>query len=166
MDIATCIIATSTGVYTIAFIVTVFYIAKQLKENKLLREATVLKEAYDYIIRTHKFRKIIYAKEKDIKAIKNVDDLKNLEKTLPEVREAIHEAANCYHYIGFLMKYGLLTNKSAIFEEGGDTFLRIHEIIRPAIKQERIRMDKETYKQYLEYLVEEISKYKSEREKL
>ena len=57
MDVATWIIAISTGIYTIAFIVTVFYIAKQLKENKLLRESTVLKEAYDYIIRTHKYEK-------------------------------------------------------------------------------------------------------------
>jgi len=68
MDVATWIIAISTGIYTIAFIVTVFYIAKQLKENKLLHESTVLKEAYDYIIGTHKYRKIIYDNERDIRA--------------------------------------------------------------------------------------------------
>ena len=157
MDVATWIIAISTGIYTIAFIVTVFYIAKQLKENKLLRESTVLKEAYDYIIRTHKYRKIIYDNERDIRAVRNT---KSLDALSPEVKEAIHEVTNCYHYIGFLMKYGLLTNKQGFFEEGGDTFLRIYEIIKPVIKQERIKMSRETYKQYLEYLAEEMSKYK------
>ena len=160
--IATWIIAVSTIVYTFAVIVTIFYIAKQLKENKLLREAAVLKEAYDYIIRTHKFRKIIYSNENEIKAIQNANDL---EKIVSEVSEAIHEVANCYHYIGFLMMCGMLTNKSAIFEEGGDTFLRIYEIIKPAIEQQRATRGKETHKQYLEYLVKEINKYKSEKER-
>ena len=76
--------------YTIAFIVTVFYIAKQLKENKLLRESTVLKEAYDSIIRTHKYRKIIYDYERDIRAVRNT---KSLDALSPEVKEAIHEVA-------------------------------------------------------------------------
>ena len=58
------------------------------------------------------------------------------------------------------MKYGLLTNKQGFFEEGGDTFLHIYEIIKPVIKQERVKMSRETYKQYLEYLAEEMSKYK------
>ena len=90
MDVATWIIAISTGIYTIAFIVTVFYIAKQLKENKLLRESTVLKEVYDYIIRTHKYRKIIYDNERDIRAVRNT---KSLDALSPEVKEAIHEVA-------------------------------------------------------------------------
>lgn len=162
MDIATWTIAVSTTVYTFAFIVTVFYIIKQLKESKLLREAAVLKEAYDYIIRTHKFRKIIYSNKNEIRAIQNANDL---EKIVPEVSEAIHEVANCYHYIGFLMTCEMLTNKSAIFEEGGDTFLRIYEIIKPVIEQQRATMGKETHKQYLEYLVEEINKYKSGKER-
>ena len=162
IDIATRLIAVSTTIYTFAFIVTIFYIAKQLKESKLLREAAVLREAYDYIIRTHKFREIIYSNKNEIKAIQNVKDL---EEITPEISEAIHEVANCYHYIGFLMKYGLLTNKSAIFEEGGDTFLDIYKIIKPEIEQQRAKMGKETYKQYLEYLVEEINNCKSEKER-
>jgi|Deesub1362B_J571_1020462.scaffolds.fasta_scaffold02688_12 hypothetical protein len=125
MEIATWIIAIATASYTIAFIITVFYIKGQLKENKLLREATVLKEAYDYIIRTHKFRLILY---KNAEKLKKLNQLDELEKIDDELSEAIHEVANCYHYIGFLMKHGMITNKKALFEEGGDTFLRIYEI--------------------------------------
>jgi hypothetical protein len=88
--------------------------------------------------------------------IKTVDNPQDLEKLEHNVREAIHEVANCYHYIGFLMKVGLLTNKSAFFEEGGDTFQRIYEIIEPVITQERVMMSRETYKRNLEYLLEEM----------
>lgn len=160
MTTATWIIAISTTVYAIIVIATLFYIANQVKQNKLQREATALKDVYDYLKQTHKYRKKIYADKEKIKAIQNQEALKQLERTHPEVTEAIHEVANCYHYIGFLMRYGLLTNKPAIFEEGGDTILHIVEIIKPVIKQEREKMDKETYKQYLEYLVNEIRNYK------
>jgi hypothetical protein len=157
MEIATWIIAISTSVYTIFVIVTAYYIADQLKENQLLRQATVLKEAYDYVIRTHKFRKIVYNNKNEIKKVQTIEDLQNFENNRPEVNEAMHEVANCYHYIGFLMKSGLLTNKVEFFEEGGNTFLRVYEIISPVIQQERARTD-ETYKQYLEYLKEEMEK--------
>lgn len=132
IEIATWIIAIFTALYAITVLITVFYIANQLKENRLLREANVLKEVYDYVIRTHQFRKTVYANEGKIKTVKEPQDLDKLEHN---VSEAIHEVANCYHYIGFLMKSGLLTNKSAFFEEGGDTFSRIYEIIKPVITQ-------------------------------
>jgi hypothetical protein len=62
-EIATWIIAIFTGLYAITILITVFYIANQLKENRLLREANVLKDAYDYIVRTHQSREIVYANE-------------------------------------------------------------------------------------------------------
>jgi hypothetical protein len=157
VETATWIVAISTALYAITVLITVFYVKGQLKENRLLREANVLKDAYDYVIRTHQSRKIVYANETRIKTVNSVEDLQRLGG---DVRQAIHEVANCYHYIGFLMKSGLLTNKSAFFEEGGDTFDRTYQIIKSAITQERRSMPRETYKQYLEYLLKEMEQYR------
>ncbi len=163
MVIATSLIAFLTLIYVGTVIFSVCYVKRQLSESRLLREATVLKDAYDYVIRTHEFRRTLYGNESQIRAVQSAEDLEEMERHQPEVYAAIHEVANCYHYIGFLMKYGLITNKHAIFEEGGETIRRVFEIIRPAIEQERARISKETYKQYLEYLVEEIDKWQSGR---
>ncbi|HEX9911624.1 MAG TPA: hypothetical protein VGB01_00075 [candidate division Zixibacteria bacterium] len=160
METANWIIAISTTTYALVVIFTIFYIAKQLRESKLLREASVLKEVYDYVIRTHNCRKIIYHHKDTIMKVKSQKDLENLEINYHEITDAIHEVANCYHYIGFLINYGLLSNKSAIFEEGGDTILHVYDIIKPVIEQDRKRMSTEKYKQYLEYLVKEINAYK------
>lgn len=160
MEIATWIIAISTTGYTIIVLITAIFIARQLKENKLLRKATVLKEAYDYIIRTHESRKIVYNNENEIKSVQTIEDLQNFKKNRPKVNDALHEVANCYHYIGFLMKSGLLTDKEEFFEEGGNTFLRVYDIIYPVILQEQ-QITGETHKQYLKYLIKEMNEYKN-----
>jgi len=135
---------------------------KTLVETRLLREGTILKQAYDYIRETHNSRVVIYENERTIKGVNSLDELKGLKK---EISDAVHAVAHCYHYIGFLTKYGLLSNKSAIFEETGDTFLHLYNVIRPVIQQERERMHKPTYKQYLEYLKREIDQYKNRKRK-
>ncbi|MDH4223014.1 MAG: hypothetical protein OEV55_05670 [candidate division Zixibacteria bacterium] len=160
IEVATWIIAIFTAIYAIVIIITMVYISKQLRESKFLREATVLKQAYDYVIRTHNHRKLIFSNRDKIAEIKEENDLRNLESSYPEIYKAIHSVANCYHYLGFLMKFRLLTKKSAIFEEGGETILSIYEIIYSVIKLEGDMTGRENYKRYFKYLVEELCNYR------
>ena len=158
--IANWITALATAVYALVVCYTVYFVRKQLKENKLLREATVIKDVYDYIKKTSYDRSVIYKNEDKILRVRSDRDLKKFKKKSPKIYTAIHEVANCYHYIGFLIKSDLLTNKRAIYQEGGDTILGIHRIIKGVIARDREFAQKNTYKQYLDFIVEDIEKFK------
>ena len=103
---------------------------------------------------------MIYKNEDKILRVRSDRDLKKFKKKSPKIYTAIHEVANCYHYIGFLIKSDLLTNKRAIYQEGGDTILGIHRIIKGVIARDREFAQKNTYKQYLDFIVEDIEKFK------
>ena len=109
-----------------------------------------------YIISTHDARALILANSATIKAVKNKSDLESLKSKSPDLLRAIHDVVNCYHYIGFLMRSRLLTNKGALYEEGGQTILDMSEIIMPVIE---IQRENPSYKQYFDTLVKEVIEY-------
>ena len=163
MLVATWISAIATAAYLAAIIFSLIFIYKQVREAARLSEVTLLKEVYDYIVDSHKARGIIYdtVNYSRIKRINTVKQLQSFELNYPDTAEAIHKVANCYHYIGFLMKNRLLKNKKAFFDEGGHTFYQIYERIIPIIELDRQKTGKMKYKQYLGYLYEEYKKYKA-----
>ncbi|WP_457636086.1 DUF4760 domain-containing protein [Persephonella sp.] len=153
------VIALSNFTYTLFFIITVIYIIKQFKEYKLYREISVLQDIYDYIIRTKEDRKKIFENENLIREyISKNKSLSDIEEQ--DLRDSIHEVANTYHYAGFLIKKNLIGKdlKSAFFEEGGETFIRVYNLIYPLIEKERKKPFKNTYKQYMDFLYEEYKK--------
>ena len=80
----------------------------------------------------------------------------DLERSNREVLGAIHDVANCYHYIGFLIHSELLLKKKEFFDEGGETMLRVWKLVRTVIEAERERTKRSTYKQYFEQIANEF----------
>lgn len=176
-DAAIWVTAVFTAVYAIAVTASLIWISMQVKEarkqaeatkvhaqeTKRLAQAEVLKQAYDYIIRTYESRELLHRTRNIIETVKNMQDLGILERKRPDIKEAIYEVANCYHFIGFLIKSELLSEKSAqdVYEEGSDTILDMYKIISPIIDIKKETPDK-LYKQYFRYLVEEIEKWRKQ----
>ena len=157
---ATWITAVATAIYSLTVLFTVIYVVRQWKETRLLREAAVIKDVYDYIIRTHADRQLIYENQEAIRSIATIEQFSAFGVQHPDVANAIHEVANCYHYLGFLMKNKLLTSRDAVLEEGGRTVLSIHGIIGHIIKlQQRQSLATQGYKQGFVYLANEVRKH-------
>lgn len=164
MECASWVTAIATAFYAAVVLVTAVYLCRQWRETRRMREATVLKDAYEYIIKTHEARKIVKEHEDLIRGIDSQEKLLVITNGEPKgVDEAIQDVANCYHYVGFLMKYKLLTDTKAISEEGGQTLIHMHGILCNVI---RLRREKNPgYKQYFDYLVNQVQDYMSKRKR-
>lgn len=128
-----------------------------LTAQKDSTQLDVLKHAYDYIRETHVDRVAVYEEEASIRGVKTIDDLKIFEAT--DAATAVHNVANCYHYIGLLAHSGLLTRQTELLQEGAQTIVRIHTIIWPIIELQRERTGQSEYKQYFAWLAERAKDY-------
>ena len=145
------------AISTVLLAASVIYAALQVRENSYQRELAVMKEAYDYIRETRKYRRMIYQNKEIILKTKTVEELKKLEKEYPDLYDAIQEVFNCYHYVGFLIKLGFITKKKKEFiDEIHEPVLRINEIAGHIIDLENKKAGYKGYKKYFRYLIQEI----------
>jgi hypothetical protein len=143
---------------TVLVFFTVKYLKLQNVENQKMRDSTVLKEIYDDIKRTHKYRVIIYDNKDEIKKVSTKEEFKKFKIDYREIYDSIREVENVYHYIGFFIKFGILHDKNAFFEEGGKTLLGVNDRIASILNIERELLGKD-YLQYFDFLVSEVENY-------
>jgi len=155
-SIADWVAAVAACVNTLAFLASIVYVIRQWKESRLIRDATVIEHVYDYIMRTRKDRQVIYNHETALRAIRTEKDLTDFEATHAEVMESVHQVANCYHYLGFLLKEGLLSAQQAVLAECGHTASRMHGIIGEVLALQRVQIGRFEYKQYFNFLIDAI----------
>jgi hypothetical protein len=117
-------------------------------------DAAVLKQAYDYVIETYPSRKRVFEDAPLIRAVTTCGELRDFKVAHPETDRAIHDVANCFHYVGFLMEHGLFSDDRPFLLEGGHTVLRAYEILWPYILLERQDAGAPRYKQYFHRLAE------------
>jgi hypothetical protein len=159
METATWTIAAFTGLYAFAVLISLVFIYRQVSENRRLSELTALKEAYKYVMDTHEQRTEILRSRKDIEAVNSQNSLMEFRKHHHELYNAVQEVANCYQFIGLLMKHHYMKDEKVFVNEASVTFQQIHSIMRGVITQERIEYGNPQYKCYLEYLDDVIRKH-------
>jgi hypothetical protein len=130
------------------------------KAQQKTYQLQLVKEAYDYIIRTHKERTLLFKNAQSIMAIKSLSALNQFKENNSELYEALREVSNCYHYIGFLMHIGLLEAKEMLFDEGGETMLGVWQIVEPVLNIERGEPNRGQYKRYFYTLINDLKQYR------
>jgi hypothetical protein len=110
---------------------------------------------------THEERTEIFQNRKVIESVNSANDLTNFKKDNRVLYDAVEEVANCYHFVGLLMKHKYIKDEKVFVEEAQISFQQIHSIIKGVIAQERIMYKNPQYKCYLEYLEAVIKKYGS-----
>lgn len=156
------IVAASAVVTALLIAFTAWQVTGQHREARLAREAAVIKDLYDYVIRTHDDRNVIFQNRETILGIRSVPDLVDFQRDHPQVSKAIHAATNCYHYLGFHIDCGLITNPIPIYEEAAHTILSIADITMRYTDLEREKTGKKKYKQHFYSLVKRIRMYEKD----
>lgn len=158
---------TLTAVQTVAVVLTGLVVVWYTWETQQMRktahrqaDAAILKQAYDYVIQTHGSRRVVYRNADRIRAVTTIAALETLRQAEPELDRAIHDVANCFHYIGFLMDQKLFSDQQALIDEAGHTILRMYNLLWTYILLERQDSGAASYKQYFESLARRVPGYR------
>lgn len=131
---------------------------KQYERTALAQEkavqAQLFKQVYDYIIATEKDRKLVFHRAESLRGVKTSAGWRGIETRGKDgdLIDAVHNVANCYHYIGFLKAANLLTDMDAFLDEAGHTIRRVYEILAPIIGYQRELRNSPEYKKYFDQL--------------
>jgi len=130
--------AIASTVYTLAFIVSMWLLGRQLKEARVSRDTGLLLSLYDRLTQSRPKRQNIYQRENLLKDLKTMNEWDQVRRDHPDLAAAVTDVSLDYNLVGFFLRSGIL-EKEAFLQDIGEVYLRLYSIIMPAIIIERQR---------------------------
>lgn len=104
--------AIATVIGSIAVVITLLLVLRQVDEARRAASATVVEDLYTRIMSTTGDRRMVSGNEERIRAANSLEAAKAIASEFPALHAAIMRAANTYQYFGLLIAARLLDKKT------------------------------------------------------